>query len=197
MPKKAKAASADESAATENYNALVAKATLRGIRLLTSSFEALPTAYKTNDDSERHYGVAYEMQAHRYDRPTNRLTGIFAFKASGSSEDEDFLTIEGEYLIDYELSAECDDDAASLFIKRLGPFAAYPYFRALAGLLTGQAGLVTPPLPLLAEAPRPIDRAKVLRLPSEVVAAAKPTPRKRLALTSKHKRQATAPEKQK
>jgi hypothetical protein len=166
MPKKARAASEGRKVATEDYNAVVANATLRNIRLLSSSFEALPEAFKVDGD-ERANGVGYELLAHRYDRETNRLTGMFGFNASSSSGDQNILTVEGEYLIDYELSAPCDEDAAALFIERLGPFAAYPYFRALVALLTGQAGLVSPPLPILAEAPRPISRAKEVRFSGE------------------------------
>lgn len=189
MPKKAKAANPSREVVPDDYNAVVARAKLRGIRLLSSSFEALPEAYKS-DGNERGYEVGYELLAQRYDRTKNQLTGMFAFRASSSTGDDKFLSVEGEYLVDYELSAECEDDAAALFIKRLGPFAAYPYFRALVALLTGQAGLVTPPLPILAEAPRPIERAKNLRLPNESPLAEVPTA-KRLTGAPAKKQKAT------
>lgn len=165
MPKptaKKKSAETPKQVDSDDYNAVVAQASLTGIRLISSSMDARPEAYSA-EGAEQHYKVNYELVANHYDMENSRLTGVFRFSASATAGDVNMLSVDGDYLLDYHLSEVCEQEAADLFIERLGPFAAYPYFRALFGLLTGQAGLLTPPLPILAEAPRSVSRAKNLQ----------------------------------
>jgi hypothetical protein len=149
-----------------DYNDVVARASLKAIRLIGSQLQVRPEAF-SGDKSKQTFAIDYGLVAHAYDQDEGHLTGIFRFTCSSKRGRRKVVTLVGEYLLDYEVSARCEESAARHFVERLGPFAAYPYFRALHSLLTGQAGLVSPPLPILAEAPRRIARAKELQMQHE------------------------------
>lgn len=163
MPKlKSKPAAAEINPA--HYNDVVARAKLQAIRLLSSEFDVQPLAYEPNDQGPE-FEIAHNLIAHSYDRERNQLSGLLGFEAQQTRDGNAVLSVAAEYLVDYLLNTECEEDAAELFVERLAPFAAYPYFRSLFSQLTSQAGLLTPPLPILAEAPKTIARAKSVELP--------------------------------
>lgn len=141
------------------YNEVVARAVLAGIRCIKSSFEAKPDAY-ASASANRKYLVDYGLTHVRYDAEKNTLRGVLCFSAVWKSGRAREMVLNAEFLVDYDVKGRCSEDAAELFVQRLGPFAAYPYFRALHAMLLDQAGLRSPPLPILAEAPRRIGRAE-------------------------------------
>lgn len=146
----------------EAYNAIVARAVVRGIRMIKSDFNMKPDALGT--DKERRYSVDVEQTAHDWDEAQGRLAGVFRFTATCHAGRTRVLKVQGDYIVSYRVEGTCAADAAELFVQRLGPFAAYPYFRALFGILCSHAGLMAPPLPILAEAPRRIARAAKLEM---------------------------------
>lgn len=161
--KRADAGSQGGEVNPQEYNEVVARATLKAVRLISSQLQVRPQAFG-RDKLKQTYEVDYGTLAQAYDEEDGHLTGIFRFTSTSRKGRRKVITLVGEYLLDYHVSGRCEQAAARLFVERLGPFAAYPYFRALHGILTGQAGLVTPPLPILAEAPRRIARAEELRM---------------------------------
>jgi hypothetical protein len=151
-----------------DYNQVVAQARLIAVRLISSKLQVNPTAF-ADEGAKTKYLIDYILIDKNYDPVAGRLVGIFNFKYYIKHGRSKSVEVVADYVIDYGVSAPCDEEAAILFVRRLGPFAAYPYFRALHAMLMGQAGLVAPPLPVLAEAPRSIDRAAKLQMQHEQV----------------------------
>lgn len=146
----------------EDYNSIVARAVVRGIRMIKSGFDMKPDALGA--EKERRYAVDVEQVAHDWDETQGRLAGVFRFTATCHTGRTRVLKVQADYIVSYRVEGACEADAAELFVARLGPFAAYPYFRALFGILSSHAGLMAPPLPILAEAPRRIARAEKLEM---------------------------------
>ena len=64
------------------------------------------------------------------------------------------VTLRATYYATYALSKPCEETPALAYLRRVGRYSCYPYFRALFGILTEQGGLQLPPLPVLHEGPR-------------------------------------------
>lgn len=142
----------------DSYNEVVARAVIAGIKLLDCQFHMKPQALDPRLQGKKYSIDVTQLEDH-FDSQ-GRLNGVFRFAAICRSGRTTILKVVGEYLTSYRVSGECDEAAAKLFVERIGPFAAYPYFRALHGVLTSQAGINEPTLPILAEAPRRIARAQ-------------------------------------
>ena len=159
----AKATDRTSTVVPDDYNDVVARAVVSGIKLIKSSFDMRPEALDSKKP-DRSYAVEVDHVAETYDLDSGRLFGVFRFTATCKVKRTKVLKVQADYLVSYKVSHPCEEVAALLFVERLGPFAAYPYFRALFGILTSHAGLVAPALPILAEAPRRIGRAETLRV---------------------------------
>ena len=154
------------------YNSLVARAHLRSIRMTTSEFDMKPEALDLDPDAWRNNVVAGVLDSF-LEHENGSLYGVFSFKVVCRYGRKRVLSIGATYLASYRIQGACDEGACELFIERVGKVATYPYFRSLVAMLTGQAGLMMQPLPVLSFAPRSIDSAAVLEQGSQAVGTPK------------------------
>jgi hypothetical protein len=85
-----------------------------------------------------------------FDSEEGALLGRFRFEVVGRTKRRKSLSIWAEYIVIYEVATDVDDSAAKAFCKRVGLFAAYPYFRALVAHLSAEANASLPPVPVIA-----------------------------------------------
>lgn len=137
----------------EKYNSVVSHATLRDIRLVGTKFDLKPEAIEIAE-RKWDFNITEQLEDWTCDNEKGTLTGIFSYSASCVEGRRKLLNVTTRYMCSYRLSDLCDDTAAYHFLKRVGRFAAYPYFRAIFATLTQQSGIILPPLPVISDGPR-------------------------------------------
>lgn len=148
----------DDAPDAKAYNAVIGRALLRGIWLMESRFDMKPQALD-GDAPELRYDVR-TPEAEAVLEPSGALYGFIEFSASARRKRQRILHVHARYFVSYHVEGGCEQDIAELFVQRVGRLAAYPYFRALAASLSGQAGVAMPPLPIISFQPRSVGYAK-------------------------------------
>jgi hypothetical protein len=139
------------------YNDLVDKAELIAIRLVSSTFKLEPDAYARREDSwKQSYGC--ELERSIFEEGEDFAFGYFDASATIKIANKKILTLKSKYIIFYDVNGAPSSLAVDEFIKRVGKFAVYPYFRAHFAEVCSQAGLNVQPLPIMREGPRQIPR---------------------------------------
>lgn len=137
----------------EPFNRLVSHARLQGLRLTGTKFEIKPQAL-TEDRNRWAYRISDALLDWQLDCDEGLLRGQYSYNAACVEGRRKPVALNATYLATYRLSQDCDEDAALAYLRRIGRFSCYPYFRALFGILTEQSGLQLPPLPVIVEQPR-------------------------------------------
>ena len=139
----------------EAYSDAVDAAQLREICLVESAFKAEAEAFGA---PEANWSMAYgcEVVDAFFDGEASLLTGWVEAHATCKRGRKRILTTKVRYLLVYDLEGDPEEGAALKFVRHVGAFAVYPYFRAHFAELGSQAGLRMPPLPVMKEAKRRI-----------------------------------------
>lgn len=143
------------------YNEVVSHATLQGLRLIHSKFDVKPRALST-DRSKWSYSLSDDLGGSDCDDRELLLRGDFTYHAACIAGRSRLVTAEARYLATFKLSSSCDAQAGEDFLRTVGRFACYPYFRALFAAMTDQCGLLLPPLPVISTPPRIVQRKAVV-----------------------------------
>ncbi|MBB4067159.1 hypothetical protein [Gellertiella hungarica] len=158
----------------EKYNAVVRAAELLHVRLIDLNFDVQPELYVTAPE-DRDLGYIIKVMSAHYDEESG-LAACFvdaevtAHKAiqksdldaspeeeqrvdgnheSGDDEEADPLVIaKARYSVAYGIEEKCDEEAVKMFLRRVGEFTCYPYFRSLVAQLDWAADTSLPPLPV-------------------------------------------------
>jgi hypothetical protein len=130
------------------YNALVAAARLRDIRLIKSDFSLSPDGI--NRENEWKLLNTCEIQEVQFD-PDGLLFAWVAAEAICKIKNKRVAAFRARYLIVYDVHGVPEEPAVEAFARRVARFAAYPYFRAHVAELASQAGVRLPPLPIIKE----------------------------------------------
>lgn len=152
---------ADKVVDPKAYNDLVARAVLKSIRLTESNFDLKDEALEVHPDQWRK-DISTEVSQIVTDEEQQLIAGFFSYEIVCRHRRKKVVSAQGVYRVTFRLQGTYDTDAAALFLERVGPVAAYPYFRSLVANLTSQAGIQFPPLPIISLAPRTIASAKDL-----------------------------------
>jgi len=149
----AKVPSKDQKVDAGAFNELVAHARLQSLRLIDSKFDMKATALEENRDNWA-YKVGDALSDWHLDCESLTLRGQYSYWAGCSDGRRRPVSLKATYLATYKLSQGCEEDPAVAYLRRVGRFSCYPYFRALFSILTEQGGLHLPPLPVISEQPR-------------------------------------------
>jgi hypothetical protein len=84
-----------------------------------------------------------------YSAEHHLLAGQFNWEIIVRKGRKKLLTINATYLVSYDNVPDVSEEAAVAFLRKVGRFAAYPYFRALVARLTSDARTDLPILPML------------------------------------------------
>ena len=137
--------------AVEDYNKVARAAKLRRIMLLRSNF-AVQLDYFAVMDKEGApkptYGGNFANQT--FDVKAGRASCEWTWTISARQNRRRLLSIEVTYLIVYAGLEGCIEEAVVRYLRRVGRFASYPYFRAHVSQLNWESGANLPILPTIA-----------------------------------------------
>jgi len=139
------------------YNAVVAASELRDISLMHCHFDLEPAYYDAVGKGEAlQHMFADEVVAFDFDSDDGVATIGFDWRLEVRTPDADepVLELVATYLVMYTELAGQDEDAVRAFTSRVGRFATYPYFRALASQMSWAADAPMPIMPVLREGMR-------------------------------------------
>lgn len=133
------------------YNKLARSATLELVLLTKSRFETkenlIPVLMK--EDLKLSYG---DYNREFVFDSENELASINCrFDAVGKEGRKKLLIIEADYQVIYNNMCVDNESVVETFLNRVGKYAAYPYFRALAAQYSWSGHVPIPPLPVLVE----------------------------------------------
>lgn len=152
MKKKLKAAQSvalpEDGIAPAAYNHVVANAELVTIQLRRHEFDVAAEFYDPEAKKKLHFNK--QCLACAYDAEAMAVAGTFRFTITGKSGRKSVLKSVADYLVIYEFREIVAQDAAEAFCRRIGLYAAYPYYRALVASLSAAANLNLPTLPMIA-----------------------------------------------
>lgn len=137
------------------YDKVVETASLRELKLVSSSFDAKPDAYSEDFQNWR---PTYDcvLDSNYFVADLGLIFGAVSAEVRCKRGRSSILTLKSRYVILYKVEGEPEESAALKFVQRVARFAVYPYFRAHFAEICSQAGLNVPPLPILREGPRQI-----------------------------------------
>jgi hypothetical protein len=142
--------------AVRAYDAVVAKAELREIKLIGLNFNIKPKFFaeadlESSDKKAGSLNSTFEstFPTAFYDSKDSYLGGQINWSAVVKKGRSKIVSIEAVYLILYSGVPEVEEEHALAFLRRVGRFATYPYFRALVSRLSSESGLDLPILPVL------------------------------------------------
>jgi len=162
MTKKERASSAQRVPAkrikapeVEAYDKVVETASLRELKLVSSSFDVKPEAHSENFPTWR---PTYDctLSSNYFVEELGLIFGSVKAEVRCKHGRASILTLKSQYVILYKVDGKPEEAAALKFMQRVARFSVYPYFRAHFAELCSQAGLNVPPLPILREGPRDI-----------------------------------------
>jgi hypothetical protein len=136
----------------DNYNRVVKQARLLTVTLLKSNFEK-----KDGYTKARRLGQLQHVYGCRaLDVQFNQKQGFAYSQVQGDVEikhkSKIFLKISAVYLIMYSELAGAHPEAVKRFVKRVGRFTVYPYFRSHVAHLSCDSQAEIGPLPILRNA---------------------------------------------
>jgi hypothetical protein len=138
----------------QRYNDVVAKAALAGITLVSADFKIEPSFYAPPKPEEsRELSFNGELAHFSFDGADGRAVGIFTWWMEARASDAVALKTTASYTIQYEGLAGQEEMAVRAFVARVGRFATFPYFRALASQFNWESGAGLPPMPVLRDGP--------------------------------------------
>lgn len=132
----------------EAYNQVVENANLVTIQLRKHDFDVQAEFY--DPAANRKLGFDRQCVGVIYDAETHVVASTYKFVVSAKASRKIVLKSVADYLVMYEFDQAVDREAAEAFCKRVGLYAAYPYYRALLAHLSAAANLNLPPLPMIA-----------------------------------------------
>jgi len=139
------------------YSEVVHEARLRDILLVQSQFFVVPEFHAEKDAK---LSFKWDIGEPSFDPKAGVVSSMFQWvleaRSPAAGEDDHterppLLTLSCHYFIVYDNLEDCDGEAAKAFVRRVGTFATYPYFRAFASQLAWASGTNFPPLPILTD----------------------------------------------
>lgn len=130
----------------DRYNEVVGLANIQGVQLIRCGFDVKPIFFEDQEENDLSYSV--EREASHYDEDIGIAAANIKFTVSSRKRRKKTLNCEAYYVVIYDNLKGCDRDAVDAFLRRVAPFAGYPYFRSLFANLDWAANIRLPPLPV-------------------------------------------------
>lgn len=148
------AAVADKAAALAAYNQVVEKAELTDIRLVDLKLSVKPKYYTVVQDEESggkrvQRGFEHTLKEVFFDGETGSLGGRFDWSISVTAARKKLFSIDASFLIAYHDVPDVGREHVEAYLRRVGRFATYPYFRSLVSTLSWESKAELPIMPVL------------------------------------------------
>lgn len=135
---------------SEAYNKVARAAKLQAILLTESRFKVSPdffVARQKGEEPNLRYSSA--IATVMFDDEAGIASCEWKWAVVGKTKGKKTLSIEAVYFILYDDLIGCDAEAAKRFLRRVGRFASYPYFRAHVSQTSWESGANLPILPTI------------------------------------------------
>lgn len=136
---------------SEQYNKVARAAQLRRISLIQSKFVVLPAYFLERDTNKP---TKFSYQAHFKNPSFNAEKGTalceWHWGISSKFKRKTTLSVDAVYLLVYEGLKDCDSDAVTTYMRRVGRFSTYAYFRARVSQYSWESNTEIPILPSIA-----------------------------------------------
>ncbi|MDR6292370.1 hypothetical protein E9232_004910 [Inquilinus ginsengisoli] len=135
----------------DDYNAVAGSAELAQIILVSSAFDVKPDYWrcmKERPDSLKH-GYDWDLVNYSYSPEQGAAMSNIDFKIDVRCKRKIVLSVDCSYLVIYSGIKEMNKAAVEAFMRRIGRFAAYPYFRAHVSQLSWESNTGLPVLPTI------------------------------------------------
>lgn len=130
----------------EKYNQVVEKARLQSVSMTNVVFGVKPTFFEENGKKSLSYDI--ELVNAVYEPEEAAAMAFVTFKVDAKNGRAKGLVCKAEYIVAYDNLEDCDEEAVKVFLRRVGSFTIYPYFRSLFANLDWAANTSLPPLPI-------------------------------------------------
>ena len=132
------------------YNQVVACAELSNIQLIHINFDVQPRYFFEEPDEEDQANLGYEISVDEthYEPGEGMAACMMSFDVSAGDSQGAALQCKAKYAVSYRLGEVCNEQAVETFLRRVGVFACYPYFRGLFAQIDWAANTHLPPLPI-------------------------------------------------
>jgi hypothetical protein len=135
----------------DDYNAVAGAAQLAQIMLVSSAFEVKPNYWrdKKEDPDKIKHNYDWDIRQYEYNAKEGAALAHIEFKIDVRSKRKNALNIRCAYLVVYAGIENMHPEAVEAFMRRIGRFAAYPYFRAHVSQLSWESNTGLPVLPTI------------------------------------------------
>lgn len=141
-----------KSESSRKYNDVVKLAKLEFILLVASNFKMQPSFVgreRRTDDKRAKLSYGSVADSLTFSSDEGIAGCVWKWNVAGRIKNRKALTIEAHYSIYYSGLADCDEEAVERFLKRVGRFATYPYFRTHVSQISWESGADLPILPII------------------------------------------------
>jgi hypothetical protein len=140
----------------DEYNRVVAQAELVSIDLAHCEFNVsddyFAVRHACQDGGEAPaFSYHNSIGEEHLDEEAGLASGKFDWFLSVSAQDAPLLKINAAFVVSYRNLQECRPEAVALFLRKVGRFASFPYFRSLVANLSWMSNANLPTLPVLRE----------------------------------------------
>ncbi len=136
------------------YNDVVESAELQAVQVSKVSLDVSPEFY--DEASEKKFAFDRELIGVTFKPEGGAVAATFRFTVTVKQKRTRVLKASAEYFVLYEIHEGASRPEAEAFCRRVGVFAAYPYFRALMAQLSWEANAQLPIMPVIATRAMPV-----------------------------------------
>lgn len=133
------------------YDLIVERANLLDIRMNGLDFNIVPDYYQFEKNNFDNVKFTFEGSFNHinFNRESGILFGEIEWTCKAKNKNRNLLKINATYLIVYIDIPSVSDDPAEGFLKKVGRFATYPYFRSTVSQLSWSSEANIPIMPVL------------------------------------------------
>lgn len=136
---------------SEDYNKVARLAKLEGLLLTASQFVLKPSYFSERRKEGRvRYVYGTDVKAETYDASAGNASCVWNWSTEAMVGKTKLLSISASYMIIYVGIEDCNEEAVKRFLKRVGRFATYPYFRAHVSQISWESSANLPLMPTIA-----------------------------------------------
>lgn len=144
----------------EKYNAVVDAAELADVSLISCDFHIQPEyfeqkALQKDGAGKLKYSFGGTLGGFQFHSEEGLVGGEYAWNLTARAGRKHLAKLRCVYICYYTGLEGHDEAAAIAFLKRVGRFATFPYFRAFTSQISWNSGADLPILPVVREPKRP------------------------------------------
>ncbi|KQZ32163.1 hypothetical protein ASD50_13815 [Mesorhizobium sp. Root552] len=143
------------------YHHVVDSAELVSISLIKSQFEVKPNFF-SSEKARQNIGFDIDVSELDFSEEKGAVMAFLNASVESRIGKKRELLFRADYIVFYGGLVGASPEAVDAFVKRVAPFACYPYFRALFANHDWAANTRLPPLPVLRE-PVKLDTGEMTR----------------------------------